>query len=105
VNCPKCGTPHSNVTATRRAPHGVISRRRRCYNGHAFTTWEVLPTSVARRELERNHQAAKLASKTWRRDQAIIRDTRPSTQVALDHGITDTRVRQIRGAHRAKAAA
>lgn len=97
MNCPTCGA-WSEVTDTRAAPNDMIRRRRACANGHKFATFEVLPQVVraAAGNAAATARASKASAARWARDRAIARDTRPATQVAADHGITEARVRQIR---------
>jgi hypothetical protein len=37
--CEVCGTPLTDVIETRPGP-GYVRRRRKCFNGHLFTTFE-----------------------------------------------------------------
>lgn len=58
LKCPTCGTATSGVIETRlRESH--IYRRRRCYNGHTFTTKESVVGAKHRREAVRD-EALKL---------------------------------------------
>lgn len=95
MKCPRCGA-WSNVLDTRDGDHLTLRRRRQCGNGHRFTTLEVLPTALNRRDLAATARAAATAAARWARDLLIRKDKRSATDVARDHQITEARVRQIR---------
>lgn len=95
MKCPLCSA-WSQVVATREAAHNALRRRRLCANGHKFTTFEVVPEAVSRRELQASAKTQLQRAKLWRRDEAIRKDPRPATQVAMSYGLTEARIRQIR---------
>lgn len=47
LECPVCLTILSEVIETRQQ-YGYIGRRRRCINGHRFSTWELEAVSAER---------------------------------------------------------
>lgn len=96
--CPRCGA-ESQVTETREASMGTFRRRRQCFNGHRFTTFEVYEQTIKAaglRDMAATWRKAKASAKMWWRDRAIIMDARSTGAVAAEHGITGARVRQIR---------
>lgn len=98
MNCFKCGAAtfvretRDDETATRIG----VRRRHECFNGHRFTTVEVDPKLIPAREAASNVRRVTLARKLWARNKAIFLDPRCAVEVAKAHGLTDTRVRQIR---------
>lgn len=46
--CPDCSAPGASVVDSRNAGPQVVRRRRRCANGHRFTTYEVPQTYLLR---------------------------------------------------------
>lgn len=97
MKCHICGA-WTIVKETRESPIVGIRRRRECGNGHLFTTIEVLPAVVSKRDLRGNMRAAKASAARWQRDDSIRRDPRSATQLAKVWGISEARVRQIRKA-------
>jgi hypothetical protein len=95
MKCPRCGAA-SDVLATRPGEHHTTRRRRECHNGHRFSTVEVWPSALNRRDLAAAARAVAGAIGRWARDQLIRKDKRPATHVARMHDITEARVRQIR---------
>lgn len=94
MKCPECGA-YSSVEDTR-AFSASLRRRRICANHHRFATVEVLDTAAARIEAARNKTIVAEGLRTWRRDQRIIADPRPSSVVSKEHGLAASTVRQIR---------
>jgi transcriptional regulator NrdR family protein len=95
MNCGKCGA-WSSVDETRKADGGLtILRRRRCANGHRFTTYEVPEPSA--RPARATIRAAEKRAALAKRNASIVQacQTRPNTRVAAMFGITEARVRQI----------
>lgn len=90
MKCPVCGA-WSSVLATRGA-----HRRRECANGHRFTSIEVVPSVVHAKDYRAYVRGVAERAKTWPRDRRILEDSRSSTVVAREYGITPARVRQIR---------
>lgn len=77
MRCTKCGSDLSRVVATRTEDdRALIVRRRECFNGHRFNTYEV-HESVA--GTIRDHVSPKRGAKLeqqaarWARDRAIAR--------------------------------
>lgn len=99
--CSICGSP-SDVRGSVPLPreHCVLFHRV-CTEGHRFTTVEAHLSQLAdARELECAVRNIDRRIARWHRDMLIAEDTRPSKVVAAEHGITDTRVRQIRASHK-----
>ena len=99
--CPICGSA-SEVRGHLPMPHEHrVLFNRVCDEGHKFMTVEVHVTQLAdARELSCAVRNIQRRIARWHRDLLIAEDTRPSKVVAAEHGITDTRVRQIRASHR-----
>jgi transcriptional regulator NrdR family protein len=96
--CPTCGAD-SSVDATREYL-GVFSRRRRlCVRGHRFDTYEVYAGNLDRRTLTATKRglANKLQS-TVNRLTVLASPCASASMLARELGITEARVRQIRGA-------
>lgn len=101
MNCQRCGAA-SEVKSTRSAAHGTTARRRECFNGHRFTTYEVYePTFKSNaRDLARTWARIVAAATRWARDRRIILDPRGASSVAAEAKLTEARVRQIRASAR-----
>lgn len=102
MKCPRCGAA-SDVMETRPGPHLTTRRRRECHNLHRFTTVEIhgaAYSNVAQR-VGQYAQAALNRIARWVRDTRIAKDPRPSREVAAEHGVNDSRVRQVRRAMKA----
>lgn len=94
MKCPTCGA-WSSVLETR-----GVTRRRECANGHRFSTIEVPPGVVNKKDYRAFRRGAALRTRNWARDQRICADPRGSTTIARELGISEARVRQIRATAR-----
>lgn len=101
--CPLCGGQSGEAALrwVRRNDRFRVMRHRVCENGHVFTTHEVTAAFLAQtREQEAAERARVVRIDLWHRDARIAADPRPAAQIAAEHNITPTRVRQIRAARR-----
>lgn len=98
MDCPRCGA-ESHVLHTDKTPAGV-SRRRECLNLHRFTTYEVMPGVLDKRQLARAERGFLKRAEAWRRDQAVLTSEDSASALARRLGITEARVRQLRAKHR-----
>lgn len=100
MNCEKCGA-WSSVDETRKADRGfTLVRKRRCANGHRFTTYEVLSTVYSRVGPSRSREAlvaAEARAFRARRNAQIVAAcrTRSQTTVAAEFGMSQARVSRI----------
>lgn len=97
IACPRCGAPATIESEVVHNAQRMVETWMCCDNGHAFETRTVHATMLAdAREMRSalNHINRRVA--LWARDAAIREDTRTADEVAEDHGLTATRVRQIR---------
>lgn len=77
MKCPKCGTSDSSVKETRLWMDGTMyQRRRECFNGHRFATFEVSErlAQTIKKYAEPSAAAVKKVSAYWKRDARIARD-------------------------------
>lgn len=97
MNCPICGAPSDVLGFQRLEQEHRTDYARVCDRGHKFQTSEVhAPQLADRRELECAVRNITRRIARFKRDLAIAEDERPARVVAAEHGLTDTRVRQIR---------
>jgi hypothetical protein len=94
VKCPRCGAP-SEVRETRQQS-AAVSRRRECFNAHRFTTFEVPPVAVDKRQLAAAARGIVARARAWTRRLQVLRSKEPASTLARRLGITEARVRQIR---------
>lgn len=99
MNCPHCGT-WSSVRETRKLDRGLTLRRSRtCGNNHTFTSYEVLPAIYRASSRDRRSavHAAEARALRAKRNAAIVKAcaTRTRASVAIEFGLTATRVKQI----------
>ncbi|MBT9467111.1 MAG: hypothetical protein IV113_24095 [Hydrogenophaga sp.] len=73
-----------------------VARRRECFNLHRFTTHEVVPAVIDRRQLKATERGFAQRATAWMRRQIVLRSKEPVAVLARRLGITDARVRQIR---------
>ena len=101
MRCLICGAP-SAALARQSLPAEFSTRVvRRCDNDHVFEAREVHVTQVVSgREMASALRRIERRVRQYARDSAIAADPRPADEVAADHSITPTRVRQIRRAFR-----
>lgn len=101
MKCSICGSD-SAVEAAAYDPERLITDiARRCTEGHLFYTVEAHPTQLAdAREMRCAVRRIERRMALYKRDAAIAADPRPAAVVAAEHGVTDTRVRQIRASFR-----
>lgn len=94
MNCPRCGAP-STVLSTR--THAAsVTRRRECFNLHRFTTHEVMPVVIDKRQMEATARGFVQRALAWARRQAVLRSREPVPKLAKRLGVSVERVRQIR---------
>jgi hypothetical protein len=96
MKCPRCGAP-SDVVETRAWRELFNRRRRRCFNGHTFESYEVTAGVLDRRAVTtvlRGLQARRRADQ--RRRLVLANPDMPASAAARQLGITEARVRQIR---------
>lgn len=100
MHCSHCGALSAHEV---RGPVGQWMEwvENRCERGHKFFTLHVHPRMLG--EPKRLHSATRALrrrAELWARDTEIANDDRPATEVAKQHKITSTRVRQIRASMR-----
>jgi hypothetical protein len=97
MKCSVCGA-ESLVFSSHSRPHEHQTVYTRiCDRGHRFTTVEAPVSLLAdKRELACAVRNIDRRIARYLRDVKIAQDSRPSKVVAAEHGLTDTRVRQIR---------
>lgn len=99
--CPSCGTASTILPAETFDAGLRVTRWRTCHLGHKFLTAEVHLSQLAdARELRCAQRNIERRIARFERNVAISIDERPARQVAAQHKITETRVRQIRAAMR-----
>jgi len=97
MKCPNCGAESFLNGSLNENSQFMTWYSRVCENGHRFKTVEVHPPQLAdAREMSCAIRSIHKRIERYKRNIAIAADTRPSRVVAEEHGITDTRVRQIR---------
>lgn len=97
MNCPICGADSVVVGVVDKPAEHRIVFHRECDNAHRFTTTEAHPSQLAdRRELECATRRIRKRIALFNRNLSIIEDDRPLKEIAVEHGLTETRVRQIR---------
>lgn len=98
--CDVCGAK-GHVLATRAGPSGSKLRLRLCARGHRYTTYEIHEPAFlnAGPRISQYAEARTRRNALWHRDSLISSDTRSSTVVGKQHGISPSRVRQIRRNH------
>ncbi|HRY90117.1 MAG TPA: hypothetical protein P5163_20095 [Rubrivivax sp.] len=99
MNCGKCGA-WSSVGETRKADRGfTLARRRRCANGHTFTTYEVLAPIYRHRPsvVRKTVIAAEARGLRAKRDAAIVAACKTRTQaaVAIEFGVSRPMVSKV----------
>jgi transcriptional regulator NrdR family protein len=97
MKCSICGAESSAVLFQERPHEHQTVFSRLCLRGHRFTTVEVPISLLAdKRELTCAQRNIDRRIARYLRDIEIAQDSRPSKVVAAEHGLTETRVRQIR---------
>lgn len=97
MKCPVCGA-WSEVLDTREGQNESTKRRRRCGNGHRFTTLEVHPTVLHMQAVEATARAISKRRALWKRDQAIRADNRLQHIIAADYGLRREAINRIKRA-------
>lgn len=95
----KCRTCMANteVESTRAYRTVFLRRVRLCFNGHRFSTYEVLPGNLDRRTIEVAERAAADRKRSWQRKAIVARSPdMTATELAAKLNITEARVRAIR---------
>ena len=101
MKCSICGADSAVEAAQHDPRRHITDIARRCEAGHLFYTVEAHPTQLAdSREMRCAVRTIERRVAQYARDSAIAADKRPASVVAAEHGITDTRVRQIRASLR-----
>lgn len=101
MRCPECGTPHNNVRETREVADGTMLRRRReCFNGHRFHTYEVLGTlkKTIAKVAKTNAPAINKRAELWRKHQRVcsaVRSGKLVKDVASEFGLAESTVSWI----------
>lgn len=104
MKCPICGADWTRDKHTPSA--NMIVHSGACENGHRVMTFEVFPSMLATQsELVARMASIEQRRARWRRDLRIARDQRTSQEIAAEHNISPTRVRQIRTAMRSRLSA
>lgn len=101
MKCPECGAQQSRVKSTRHWQGGaMLQRRRECFNGHLYTTYEI--GEQLAKTLEKyavpSARGIEKTSTLWKRDTGIVRAIRAgrlTMDVAAEHGISPTTVSAI----------
>lgn len=97
MRCPRCGSECS-VLETRTPNHYTTRRRYECEKAHRFTTFEVLPAGISKRDQQASVRACEKARALWERNEAIyetVRSGATTAQTAKAYEMTDARIRQI----------
>lgn len=97
MRCSHCGAPAVQEVRRRAAKDWVESVDNRCGAGHRFLTLHVHPSMIG--DAGRMLSAVRALDRRvalWARNASIVADPRAAAVVAAQHGITPTRVRQIR---------
>jgi hypothetical protein len=101
IRCPRCDAPSRIEAQDPDEKRRVVDVLRVCAAGHLFETKEVHATMVAdSREMRSARQNIDRRVALWRRDLTIVASAQTDKELAEVHGITPTRVRQIRAAVR-----
>ena len=101
MKCPTCGTSASEVVDTRPWQNGVMLRRRReCFNGHRFFTFEVSERLAKTMDRYAKPSATGILQrgKLWQRDTTIVRKVTSGqrvTDVAAEYGLATNTVSWI----------
>jgi len=101
MKCKVCGSP-TRVLETRGGDFNTTVRRRECVKyGHRFATYEVgsAPYNNLKSRAALYAQAENRRIERWQRNQRIVDDPRPSSEVAADLGLPASTVRHIRRTH------
>lgn len=100
MRCAKCGAP-STVKETRESPVlFLIKRRRLCYNGHKFSTYEVHShafSAIGSSKIERMAEQARLRVERFARHLRIWRasKTESFTSLSIRFGMVKKTVESI----------
>ncbi len=96
MKCSKCGAD-SSVLDTRPYKSVLQRRRRKCFNGHVFQTYEVHAGNIDKRTLADTRRGiAQKHNAWWRKEYVRKHPDESSLKLAVALGISDARVRQIR---------
>lgn len=99
MKCQKCGAD-SLVLATRAYEDVFLRRRRECFNGHVFHTYEVYAANLDRRTLSVTRRGVRArAMQNRKKLRVLMNPDMTATALAKELGITEARVRQIRQEH------
>lgn len=96
MKCLKCGADTSVLET--RLHLGIFTRRSRmCFNNHRSVTYEVPAGALDKRQLKSAVVGQAVRKIAERRKQTVLRHpAKSAASLALQLGITDARVRQIR---------
>lgn len=99
--CPVCGAAGSTVISTRGwQSETMLQRRRECFNGHRYTTYEIsdrLAKTLAKHS-EPSAVAIVKRGNQWKRDQRILRAIKGGkllSEVAVEFGLASNTVSWI----------
>jgi len=101
VKCPECGAQESHVKETRHWQGGaMLKRRRECFNGHLYTTYEIGEQLAKTLDKYAGPSARGLEKKDkmWRRDTGIVRAIKAGKRtidVAEKHGLSPNTVSAV----------
>lgn len=96
MKCPKCGAD-SQVRRSQPYKNLFVKRNRFCFNEHPFVSYEVTAGALDRRALDRVPLGiARNAVAKRRRSFVLKHPDKPALWVAIQLGITASRVKQIR---------
>lgn len=103
----KCSICGSAITRQKSTPSdNMVVHSGVCEHGHRVITFEVFPSMLATHsELVARMHSIEQRRARWKRDMRIARDQRTSQEIAAEHNISPTRVRQIRTAMRSRLSA
>lgn len=106
MRCVKCGEVRSVVLETRERLDGaMLQRRRECYNGHRFSTYEVTErlAKTLRKHVEPSAKAVAKRAEIWARHKAVVRsvtvDKMKVKDAAALHGLAANTVSWIMKQH------
>lgn len=99
--CPVCGAAGSTVISTRGwQSDTMLQRRRECFNGHRYTTYEIsdrLAKTLAKHSAS-SASAIQKRDSQWKRDQRIMRAVRGGkllSEAAAEFGLASSTVSWI----------
>lgn len=99
MKCRKCAAESEVLETRKTAPW--LRRTRLCFNGHKFITYEVYPGNIDRKTRESTRRKVNVAALAAKRVLKVTMSPEKSASaLAMELGITEARVRQIRKENR-----